>query len=274
MVADPSQIEQVLLNLAFNARDAMPGGGELRISTEIETLSSPRSVGLNTLEPGEYVVLGLCDTGTGIPPELLDKIFEPFFTTKPRDRGTGLGLSTVYGIARQLGGAVGVASTLGKGASFSVWIPFRADASRAEASDETESSWPECPASTILFVDDDEAVRALASRILAKGGHRVLVAANAGEALLIIETHGSRIDLLVTDTVMPFMDGHSLARRVLETLPGIGLLFISGHPGHGNDPEDQGRFLAKPFNEAELAKAVTRAINRARGAAEASEARP
>jgi two-component system, cell cycle sensor histidine kinase and response regulator CckA len=267
IIADPAQIEQILLNLALNARDAMPSGGELRISTSVEFLDSPRAVGIETLDAGAYVALGIADTGSGIAPEILDRIFEPFFTTKPKDRGTGLGLSTVYGIARQLGGSVGVASKPGQGAAFSVWIPYASEEGAGEEARPSESLWPELPAATILFVDDDEAVRALASRLLAKGGHRVLVAANAGEALLIAEGHGNAIDLLVTDTVMPFMDGPSLARRLRAMLPGIGLLFISGHPGKATELESLGGFLPKPFSEAELALAVTRALTKARSGA-------
>jgi two-component system cell cycle sensor histidine kinase/response regulator CckA len=265
VVADPAQIEQVLLNLAFNARDAMPSGGELRISTRVAAVEEPRVVGLDSLAPGSYVVLCVDDTGTGIEPEILDKVFEPFFTTKPRERGTGLGLSSVYGIARQLGGAVEVSSEPGRGASFSVWIPYVSGQAASDESRTEESPWPDIASATILFVDDDEAVRALASRLLAKGGHRVLLAANAGEALLIAESYGPSIDLLVTDTVMPLMDGHSLAKRVRSLLPSVGLLFISGHPGKGNDPDEAGRFLAKPFSESDLARAVSRALDLARG---------
>jgi two-component system, cell cycle sensor histidine kinase and response regulator CckA len=263
VLADPAQIEQVLLNLAINARDAMPGGGELRISTSMQQAPSPASAGLDSLAEGTYVVLRAADTGTGIPPEILDRIFEPFFTTKPKDRGTGLGLSTVYGIARQLGGAVGVSSTLGEGAAFSVWVPFVSDCSPKQDPGTADSSWPSTPPATILLVDDDEPVRALASRLLAKGGHRVLVAANAGEALLIAEGYGSAIELLVTDTAMPFMDGPSLARRLRSMLPSLGVLFISGQAG--GDREEQERFLAKPFTEAELARAVASALSQSRG---------
>jgi two-component system, cell cycle sensor histidine kinase and response regulator CckA len=265
VVADPAQIEQVLLNLAFNARDAMPTGGELRISTRVAAVETPRVVGLDSLAPGSYIVLCVDDTGAGIEPAILDKVFEPFFTTKPKERGTGLGLSSVYGIARQLGGAVGVVSEPGKGAAFSVWIPRAPGPSASDESRPSESLWPDIPSATILFVDDDEAVRSLASRLLAKGGHRVLIAANAGEALLIAESYGTSIDLLVTDTVMPFMDGHSLAKRIRAILPSVGLLFISGHPGRGNEPEEEGRFLAKPFSESDLAQAVSRALGLARG---------
>jgi hypothetical protein len=263
IVADPAQIEQILLNLAFNAKDAMPKGGELRISTAVESLDGSHAVGFDTLAPGHYVVLSVIDSGTGIAPEILNRIFEPFFTTKSKDRGTGLGLSTVYGIAKQLGGAVGVASASGKGASFGVWIPCaQPSASHAETGAE-ESVWPVSPPAIILFVDDDESVRSLASRLLAKGGHRVLVAANAGEALLIAERYGSSIDLLVTDTVMPLMDGRSLAARLLATLPALAILFISGHARPESEDEDQGHFLAKPFSEAQLARAVSVALGAA-----------
>jgi PAS domain S-box-containing protein len=264
VLADPAQVEQVLLNLALNARDAMSSGGELRISTAIERLDSPRTVGLDTLGNGLYVVLGVADTGSGIPPDIIDKIFEPFFTTKPKERGTGLGLSTVYGIAHQLGGAVGVSSTLGKGASFSVWIPFSSVSGEEEEEEPTQSVWPELPAATVLFVDDDESVRSLASRLIAKGGHRVLVAANAGEALLMAEKSGSSIELLVVDAVMPFMDGYGLAKRLRALLPSVGLLFISGHSGRNAVDEVQGGFLAKPFTEEQLARAVTDALLQAR----------
>jgi hypothetical protein len=263
IVADPAQIEQVLLNLTFNAKDAMPQGGELRISTIVETLDAPLAVGLDTLAPGTYAVLEVADTGTGIAPEILNKIFEPFFTTKTKERGTGLGLSSVYGIARQLGGAVGAASQPGEGASFRVWIPYAQPESPRPEKESDASVWPEAPRATILFVDDDEAVRSLASRLLGNGGHRVLVAANAGEALLIAESYGPSIDLLITDTVMPFMDGRSLARRLAATLPSLGVLFISGYARPEAEKEEEGRFLTKPFSEAELAHAVSIALHSA-----------
>jgi PAS domain S-box-containing protein len=267
VVADPAQIEQILLNLALNAKDAMPAGGELRISTAIDLIDSKRVVGLDTVAPGQYVKLGMSDTGAGIAPEIVGKIFEPFFTTKPKDRGTGLGLSTVYGIARQLGGAVGVESRPGMGAEFSVWIPYAPIGEAGEEAPAAESPWPSIPPATILFVDDDDAVRALASRLLAKGGHRVLVAANAGEAILIAEGNGPSIDLLVTDTVMPFMDGPALARRLKAMFPSLPILLISGHPGKASIHEGIGDFLPKPFTEAELAKAVSKALTLSRGAA-------
>jgi len=262
LFADPAQIEQVILNLAFNARDAMISGGELRLATSIESLPAPREVGLDTLAPGTYVVLAVTDSGMGIEPAIIDKIFEPFFTTKPKEMGTGLGLSTVYGIARQMGGAVGVASKPGHGASFQVWMPYISADGAKDASEPQDSVWPALKAVTILFVDDDEAIRTLASRMLEKGGHRVLLAANAGEALLIAESYSPAIDLLITDTIMPFMDGRSLAKRLLADLPSMSVLFISGHAGLVGEAEGDGDFLAKPFTEAQLAKAVGLAIEK------------
>ena len=262
MIADPAQLEQIILNLSFNARDAMPSGGELRLSTSIETVESPREVGLDRLPAGRYATLEVQDTGSGIAPAILDKIFEPFFTTKPRDRGTGLGLSTVYGLARQLGGAIEVSSTLGQGSSFRVWLPYAAAFTEEEGSGAEASVWPAAASSTILFVDDDDEVRTLAARLLAKGGHHVLLAANAGEALLITEKQGKSIDLLVTDTIMPFMDGRALAERVLQAVPTMGVLFISGHPSPCAD-EGEERFLAKPFTESQLARAVSLALGAA-----------
>ena len=263
LFADPAQIEQVILNLAFNARDAMLSGGELRVSTSVERLTAPRAVGFDTLAPGTYVVLAVTDSGTGIDPAIIDKIFEPFFTTKPKEMGTGLGLSTVYGIARQMGGAVGVVSKQGCGASFQVWLPYASADGDKVASEPQDSVWPASKGATILFVDDDEAIRSLASRLLEKGGHHVLVAANAGEALLIAESYGPAIDLLVTDAIMPFMDGRSLAKRLLADLPALGVIFISGHAGLVGEADGDGDFLAKPFTETQLAKAVGLALERA-----------
>jgi len=258
--ADPSQLEQVLVNLIVNARDAMPCGGRISISTRVETLSSSRAVGLDTLAPGEYLLLSVRDSGEGISPEILGLIFEPFFTTKPKDQGTGLGLSTVYGIVKQAGGAVDVESKKGHGAAFIVWLP----AVLPPASTPLQKSVLAVPerqrVGTILFVDDDETVRVLSARFLGKRGYSVLLAANAGEALLIAESYGKTIDLLVSDLVMPLMDGGRLAKRLSEMLPGLKVLFISGYPDRTADSSCKSSFLAKPFTEAELSRAVDAAM--------------
>jgi signal transduction histidine kinase len=265
VLADPVQIEQILLNLVVNAKDAMPDGGSILITTRSESLPAPRSVGLDTLAPGDYVVLDVCDTGQGIALGIVDRIFEPFFTTKPKEKGTGLGLSTVYGIAKQSGGAVGVESKPGAGADFSVWLPLVPGVGSIEEREEEASPMADAvPGATILFVDDDESLRALVARQLVRRGYRVLVAANAGEALLIAESYGRPIDLLVTDAVMPLMDGYSLARRVETLIPTIGVLVVSGQPERSTALSDgvaAGRnFLAKPFSEAELAAAVAETL--------------
>ncbi|MDA8427218.1 MAG: response regulator [Treponema sp.] len=265
VMIDPIQVEQILLNLAVNARDAMPRGGQLSIQTRDLRIDSPRTVGIDTLPPGEYVVLDVVDTGEGIPTSIRDRIFEPFFTTKPGERGTGLGLSTVYGIVKQAGGAVGCESEIGLGSKFSAWLPSL-ETSQGEQPSELEGVADRSSIrSTILFVDDDETIRSLAVRFLSRIGHRVLAASNAGEALLIAESHGKPIDLLVSDVVMPFMDGYSLSRRLCAMLPAMEVLFVSGHPERAGDPDVAGRFLAKPFTESQLLQAVHSALERKAG---------
>jgi two-component system cell cycle sensor histidine kinase/response regulator CckA len=263
--ADPVQMEQVLLNLVINAKDAMPSGGTIRISTRAETIAEPRTMGLDTLPPGPYAVLDVRDTGGGIDPKIIGRIFEPFFTTKSKESGTGLGLSTVYGIVKQSGGAMDVVSHPGLGSVFAVWLPLdpgllESPSVRIKKGGGIESL------GTILFVDDDESVRSLGGRLLAKRGHRALAASNAIEALSIAESYEGPIDLLVTDVVLPFIDGYSLSRRLEERRPGISTLFISGHPDRAADSEVAGRFLSKPFSEEELSDAVIAALDR-RGAA-------
>jgi two-component system cell cycle sensor histidine kinase/response regulator CckA len=261
VLADAVQMEQVLINLAVNAKYAMPRGGSLFIGTRNASLDSPRTVGPDSLPPGEYLVLEVKDSGAGIAPEIRGLIFEPFFTTKPKDQGTGLGLSTVYGIARQAGGAVGCESEPGHGATFSVWLPVAASAIPQEEPVEADSISSDSPGATILFVDDDEALRNLAIRLLSRRGYRVLSAANAGEALLIAESYGRPIDLLVTDVLMPFMDGYTLAGRITTTMPDIAVLYVSGHPEQVADAGAVESFLVKPFTEEQLSRSVARMLD-------------
>jgi CheY-like chemotaxis protein len=254
--ADPTQVEQILVNLVVNAKDAMPKGGSLRVASRREEMASPRMVGIDALASGIYAVLEVQDTGTGIRPEIIDRIFEPFFTTKPKDKGTGLGLSMVYGIAKQAGGGVEVISEPGAGALFRIYLPAAPSAALPEPEASVLAIGKPLRLATILFVDDDEELRSLAERLLSRLGHRVFVAANGGEALLIAESQSRTIDLLVTDVVLPYMDGYSLGRRLSGILPGLSILYISGYPDHADDKEAAGRFLAKPFSEADLAAAV------------------
>jgi PAS domain S-box-containing protein len=260
ILADASQIEQVLLNLVVNARDAMPSGGRLLVSTQREKLRSSRNVGIDTLAPGDYAVITVLDSGKGIDPGIIDRIFEPFFTTKDEGKGTGLGLAMVYGIAKQAGGGVEVASPPGAGAKFKVWIPAAPARSESDAEASREAELPAAESASILFVDDDEEIRAIAERILGRAGHRVLVAGNAGEAILIAESQGNPVDLLITDIVMPIMDGYHLAKRLRTILPGLKVLYLSGYADMEGRGAEDFKLLSKPFSESDLVRAVSRAL--------------
>jgi two-component system cell cycle sensor histidine kinase/response regulator CckA len=256
---DAGQLEQILLNLAINASDAMPEGGRLTIRTARAHLARPAPSGRFIMEPGEYAVLSVEDNGVGMDAETMERIFEPFFTTKDRAQGTGLGLSTVYGIVKQSGGYIHVDSTPGGGSRFHVWLP-RAEGEVAEdAPDESES--PEAAGLvTVLVVEDDEAVRALSTRLLREKGYHVLEAADGVRALQIAETNIDTIDLLFTDIVLPGMSGREIARRLLSMRPDLKVLYTSGFT---SDSLIQGgiargvlepgiAFLHKPFRPNEL----------------------
>lgn len=256
---DQGQMEQVLLNLTVNAKDAMPDGGTLVIRTAAETIGSRRPIQNGVIEPGDYAVLRVQDTGTGIPPEIVHRIFDPFFTTKEVGRGTGLGLSTVYGIVTQSGGCIDVESSPGKGTAFAIFLPLNAgggaDAELMQA-DENRYLGDE----TVLVVEDEKPVRDLLCRVLEGHGYTVVVAQNPGEALLISEENGREIDLVVTDVVMPHLSGHKLAKRLRGNAPELRVLLISGHPEElVLDPSLAGAgygFLQKPFDPEQLLKAA------------------
>jgi PAS domain S-box-containing protein len=257
--ADPGQIEQVLMNLAVNARDAMPRGGELIVETAPACLNENcvrRHVGV---EPGNYVMMAVTDTGCGMPPAVQAHLFEPFFTTKEPGKGTGLGLSTVYGIVKQSGGDIWVYSEPDKGTTFKIYFPQTAAPTEQSASDR-EPARTLTGTETILLVEDDEGLRQLTARMLKRCSYHVLPAANAEEAVQICSSHNGPIHLLLTDVVMPGLGGRDLSCHLTKLRPGIRTLFVSGYTNNTllDRSESSGgiAFLQKPFTRETLAKSV------------------
>ncbi|HEV7565555.1 MAG TPA: PAS domain S-box protein [Microbacteriaceae bacterium] len=259
-VADQSQLVQVVLNLSVNARDAMPNGGELSIRTGVSEVNHHRA-DLLGIEPGSYVTLAVADTGDGIDPEFRSRIFEPFFTTKESGKGTGLGLSTVHGIARQLGGGISCESRLGSGTTFTVYLPASDERPR---SSESEAQTPRGGSERILLVEDEAVLRDVVGLMLTQLGYGFEVAASPNDALTLIRS-GERFDLLLTDVVMPEMNGHELARRVEELSPSIQVVYTSGYTGDvvlGRGVlADREAFLQKPFTVAELDTQIRTALS-------------
>lgn len=256
--ADPGHIEQVLVNLAVNARDAMPEGGKLTVSTEKVSLAGQRPAGLQDLEPGDYVLLKVSDTGCGMTKEVISKIFVPFFTTKQPGRGTGLGLSTVYGIIKQSGGGISVISEPGKGSVFGVYLPATGAIPAPAATGECAA--PAGLAGTIMVVDDDEAIRTVSYRALSAAGLTVLAFKTAEDALAFSRSFAGSIDVLLTDIVMPGMDGFALARELVSARPGMKVLFMSGYADQAIFREGieqaEDRLLAKPVDFESLIKTI------------------
>jgi signal transduction histidine kinase/CheY-like chemotaxis protein len=226
--ADPGQIEQVVMNLAINARDAMPKGGKLTIETADVELDEEYARNHIAVTPGRYVMLSVSDTGIGMTPEVKNRIFEPFFTTKEKGKGTGLGLSTVYGIVKQSGGNIWVYSELGRGTTFKVYLP-RVEEPLEEIGKKVVREELPRGNETILIVEDDREVRKLAVRILEQQGYKVLVATQGSDALRLCEKYDQPIHLMVTDVVMPEMDGRELAHRLKAHHPETRVLYMSGY---------------------------------------------
>lgn len=259
--ADKRQLEQVVMNLVVNARDAMPEGGTIRITTEARHQSEGVQHDRVMVPPGDYAVITVADTGCGIPPERLNKIFEPFFTTKRAGEGTGLGLSTAYGIVKQSGGFIFVDSTPGEGTTFTLMFPIHEGAAEEHA--------PPAPRrrimlrhgeGVVLLVEDEAPVRAFASRALRMRGYTVIEAENAEQALELLRDPGLEVDIFVTDVVMPGLDGPSWVRKALEDRPNVRVIFVSGY-AEDSLQENQARipnsvFLPKPFSLSDLAETV------------------
>ncbi len=271
--ADQGQIEQVIINLAVNARDAMPDGGVLTIRTANVTSSETASVGPDLLPPGEYVLIEISDTGVGIPKENLGKIFDPFFTTKEVGAGTGLGLSTVYGIIKQTGGYIFVDSEPGQGARFSIFLPRHQPS--AEEIEAAQGGTRRAPArdltgkGTILLVEDEDSVRVFGARALRGKGYTVLEADSGEAALEVLKSHDGAIDLLITDVVMPQMDGPRLVEEVRAMRPSLKVIFISGYAEESFaeklDGAEDVDFLPKPFSLTQLAAKVKETLKAGAG---------
>jgi two-component system cell cycle sensor histidine kinase/response regulator CckA len=269
---DVSQFEQVIVNLAVNARDAMPDGGKLTVRTANVTTEEAGHLAYKGMPPADYVRIDITDTGTGIPADIVDKIFEPFFSTKEVGKGTGLGLSTVYGIVKQTGGFIYVASEAGHGTSFHIFLPrhhpeleVQPDAATANgaARDTPAEAKPRADLTgqgTILLVEDEEGLRSLNARGLRSRGYSVIEASNGIEALEALEEKNGAVDLVVSDVVMPEMDGPTLLKTMRERNPDLKIIFVSGYAEDAFEkslPENQQfAFLPKPFTLAQLVAAV------------------
>ena len=269
---DQGQLEQVIINLAVNARDAMPGGGTLDDPHRQRTPRPGRCAAAHeTMPAGNYVLIEVSDTGIGIPKENLDRIFEPFFSTKEIGSGTGLGLSTVYGIVKQTGGFIFVDSAKGQGAVFQIYLPRHQQseaalaAARADEAGEPPAVKDLTGIGTVMLVEDEDPVRIFGARALRNKGYTVLEARSGEAALELMGTTAETIDLLITDVVMPKMDGPGLVREVRETHPDMKVIFISGYTEDSFrqrlDSDSNIHFLPKPFSLKQLATKVKEVIS-------------
>jgi two-component system cell cycle sensor histidine kinase/response regulator CckA len=262
----------VIVNLAVNARDAMPDGGKLTVRTANLTSEESANLAYKGMPPADYVRIDITDTGTGIPADIVDKIFEPFFSTKEVGKGTGLGLSTVYGIVKQTGGFIYVDSEAGKGTSFHIFLPRHhaglevapePSAANGVAKEPPAEAKPRADLTgqgTILLVEDEEGLRSLNARGLRSRGYSVVEASNGIEALEVLEEKNGAVDLVVSDVVMPEMDGPTLLKSMRERNPDLKIIFVSGYAEDAFEkslPENQQfAFLPKPFTLSQLVAAV------------------
>jgi signal transduction histidine kinase/CheY-like chemotaxis protein len=261
---DPGQIEQVILNLAVNARDAMPQGGKLTLETANVELDEHYAQNRVGVVPGQYVQLSVTDTGCGMDAATRERLFEPFFTTKDKGRGTGLGLSTVYGIVKQSGGNIWVYSEPGQGTTFKIYLPCTTDAQTARAATQADASI-KGRAEKILVIEDEPSLRKLCATILKRANYQVTAAANGGEALLLVEESKLRPDLVITDVVMPGMSGKVLVDRLKKLLPDLKVLYMSGYTDNAivhHGVLDSGTpFIQKPFDKGDLERKTRELLN-------------
>jgi two-component system, cell cycle sensor histidine kinase and response regulator CckA len=260
VTADPGQIEQVIMNLAVNARDAMPEGGKLTIETANVELDLDYAAQHREVVPGPYVMIAVSDSGVGIDQQTMTRMFEPFFTTKGAGKGTGLGLSTVMGIVKQSGGSIFVYSEIGKGTTFKIYLPRELSTASAAGAKPTTMAQPSTGTETILVVEDEEPLRRIARRTLEAAGYKVLTAANGDEALATSAGRGGAIHLLLTDVVMPQMSGRVLATQLTKQRPALKVLYMSGYTDNAivhHGVLDAGtQFIAKPFTVDSLTRKV------------------
>ena len=257
--ADASQMEQIIMNLAVNSRDAMPNGGKLVIETRNADLDQTYTASHPLMKPGAYIQLTVSDSGTGMDEETQSHIFEPFFTTKEKGKGTGLGLATVYGIVKQSGGFIWVYSELGKGTSFKIYIPRVDQAEEQPGAPEPTGELP-TGTETVLLTEDEQDVREIAREFLESGGYKVVEAKDASEAIELARQHNGAIDLLVTDMVMPGMTGQELAVHLQREYPGLCIVFMSGYSEHAAtemaNADPSVRLLSKPFSRGAILRTV------------------
>jgi CheY-like chemotaxis protein len=265
--ADPGQIEQVILNLALNARDAMPGGGTLILEVADVILDESYTREHADAHPGSFVMLAVSDNGTGMDAGTAARVFEPFFTTKPQGQGTGLGLSTVYGIVKQSGGHIALYSEVGTGTTFKVYLPFVNDPVDKIVAPHTPTLLD--GTETILVAEDEPGVRRLVERVLEHHGYRVLPVATPHEAIEMARAHAEPIHLLLSDVVLPHMSGRALAGHVIDILPDVRVLYTSGYTDNTISQlgvlEPGTPFLQKPFTPEALLRKIREVLDRADG---------
>jgi CheY-like chemotaxis protein len=259
---DRTQIEQVLVNLAVNARDAMPDGGELMVQTGHADFEVTEGRGAASIPAGHYVFLAVTDNGMGMSKEIQERIFEPFFTTKGAGKGTGLGLATVYGIVKQSGGFIWVYSEVGHGTTFKIYLP-RVDETPLPVVQETAAG-ERGGSETILVVEDDEALRNLTAELLRDAGYHVLVSESATHAIELAEKHDGQIHLMLTDVIMPGMSGRVVAEKVAALRPGARVLYASGYTDdtvlRSGILSKEAHFIQKPWSRASLLSKVRHAL--------------